>query len=135
MYTIRTAVFLIALSVSYGCASVAPDGLKCAGKPTETIKIKYKRHSSISTDDPEVWVQAGHAINYKVQGPKSRAFKAKGTKGPGSASYGWLDATGSGEPGGKSHILCVPAGQARGTYEYLIEIDGVGTLDPTVHVD
>ena len=138
MNTIRMTVVLLALTLFGGCASVVPTGmdLECVGKPVTPIKISYKRHSNIKVRDRDskVFVNAGEAINYIVTGPKIRTFNAKGTIGPGSNS--WLNVTGgSGGPGGKSNIKCVPANQATGDYEYEIEIVGVGKLDPTVHVN
>jgi hypothetical protein len=81
-------------------------------------------------------VRAGEAIDYRVKG-KTATFKATGTKGPDSARVDWLDATGIGDPvgEGKSHIVCVPADQKHGIYEYVIEIEGVGKLDPVVRVN
>jgi hypothetical protein len=138
MNTIRATVFLLALILSGGCVSVVPKGmnLACESRPITPIKISYKRHSNIKVrdSDSKVYVKAGDAINYIVTGPEIRTFNAKGTSGPGP--YSWLDVTGgSGEPRGKSHIKCVPEDQATGDYEYEIEIVGVGTLDPTVHVN
>jgi hypothetical protein len=133
MNTIRTAVFLVALSLSGGCAVVAPQDSKCAGAPVKKITIVYQRHNKITVAPPVRHVDPGDAIEYKVTGPVPRSFKAEGTSGPGS--YGWLDATGSGGPGGVSNIACVPVGQSAGDYEYMIEIDDVGKLDPVVRVD
>ena len=133
MITIRATAFLTALSLSGGCASVAPEGSECEGAVLKKINIVYQRHSKITVAPPTREVQRGEAIDYRVKGPESRAFKARGTTGPGP--YGWLDTTGSGEPGGKSHIVCVDKDRTPGEYEYVIEIEGVGKLDPVVHVD
>jgi hypothetical protein len=137
MNTIRATFFLIALTLAGGCASVAPKGTKCAGADLKKINIVYQRHSKITVAPSRRVVERGQAIDYRVKGVESRAFKAKGTKGPGSASYGWLDAQGEGGTtgDGNSHIVCVDRDQDPGDYEYLIEIDGVGALDPVVHVD
>ncbi len=137
MNTIRTTVFLLALSLSGGCATVVPEGmdLTCEGAKLRQINIVYQRHSKITVAPSVKDVNRGEAINYKVKGPKSRAFKARGTKGPSSAEVDWLDATGSGEPSGRSHIVCVPNDQETGKYEYEFEIDGVGNLDPVVRVN
>jgi hypothetical protein len=139
MNTIRATVFLLALSLSGGCASFAPEGLDldCEGRPVKVIRISYKRHDNIKVRDPIVNVNRGEAINYKVTGPQNtqnRTFNAKGTSGP--SSFGWLDkVNGSGGPGGISNFICVPDDQIEGDYNYEIEIVGVGKLDPTVHVN
>jgi hypothetical protein len=135
MNTIRATFFLVALSLSGGCASIVQEGsgLDCPGATVRQITIVYQKHSKITVAPPRKVVEPGDAINYKVKGPGAPVFKAKGTSGP--ASYGWLDVTGSGGPNGQSNIVCVPAGQQDGDYEYLIEIEGVGTLDPVVHVN
>ena len=138
MNTIRMTIFLLALSLSGGCASVAPAGVDCAGASVKTIKINYKRHNNIMVVPPKLNVKPGDAIDYKVKGSASRTFKAKGTKAPSaSASFAWLDKSGKGGTvgDGESHIVCVPANQDPGEYEYLIEIEGVGTLDPVVRVN
>jgi hypothetical protein len=136
MNTNRATVFLIALCLSGGCASVAPEDSDCEGAKLRQITIVYQRNSKITVSPPKKDVDRGDAINYKVRGPEARPFKAKGTKAPNaSASFAWLDATGSGDPSGRSHIVCVPADQATGNYEYVIEIEGVGTLDPVVRVN
>ena len=139
MNTIRMAVFLISLALFGGCATVVPEGLDldCEGAKVRTIKIKYKRHGKITVSPTKREVARGEAIDYRVKGPTSRAFEAKGTKAPdASASFAWLDASGKGGTGwfGNSHIVCVPDDQARGNYEYLINIGDVGTLDPVVRV-
>ena len=133
MNTIRTVVFLVALSLSCGCASVAPADSKCPDATLKKITIVYQRHNKITVAPSVRRVDPGDAIEYNVTGPASRNFKAKGTSGPGP--YGWLDVTGEGGPGGISNIVCVPAGQLTGDYEYMIEIDNVGKLDPVVRVD
>jgi hypothetical protein len=140
MNTIRATVFLLALALSGGCATVVPDGLdlKCEGAKVRKIKINYKRHGTINVSPSERKVARGEAINYRVKGAKSRAFKAKGTKAPNaSASFAWLNASGKGgtDWNGNSHFVCVPDDQELGIYEYVIEIEDVGTLDPTVHVN
>ena len=134
MNTIRATGFLISLSLSGGCA-VVPDGmdLDCEGAKLRQITIVYQRHSKITVAPSVKVVHPGEAINYKVKGPMSRVFEARGTSGP--SSYGWLDASGSGEPSGRSHIVCVPVDQAHGQYEYEIEIVDVGKLDPVVQVN
>ena len=133
MNTIRTFVFLVALSLASGCASVAPEDSKCHGATVKKITIVYQRHDRITVAPSVRHVNPGDAIEYKVTGPVRRNFKAEGTSGP--ASYSWLDVTGEGGPGGISNIVCVPVGQVTGDYEYMIEIDNVGKLDPVVRVD
>jgi hypothetical protein len=139
MNTIRATVFLTALSLSGGCATVAPEESGCEGATLRNINIVYQRHSKITVAPPKKKVHRGDAINYKVKGTESRTFKAKGTKAPpnSSASFTWLNATGKGGTvgDGNSHIVCVPDDQESGDYEYLIEIEDVGTLDPVVRVD
>lgn len=139
MNTIRMAVFLISLALFGGCATVVPDGLdsKCEGVKARTIKINYKRHGKIKVSPSKRKVAHGEAINYRVKGAAPRAFKVEGTKAPNaSASFEWLNASGKGGTGwyGNSHYVCVPDNQADGEYEYLIEIDNVGKLDPIVQV-
>ena len=136
MNAIRTTVFLLALALSGGCTSFAPDGLDlpCRGKPETTIRISYKKNSGIEVKDPNVEVNPGEAIIYKVTGPIKRTFNAKGTSGP--SSFGWLDKeNGEGGPGGRKNYICVPDDQKDGEYTYEIEIVGVGTLDPKVQVN
>ena len=136
MNAIRTTVFLLALALSGGCTSLAPNGLDlpCAGKPETKIRISYKKNNSIVVKDPYVEVNPGEAIKYKVTGPIKRTFNAKGTSGP--SSFGWLDMEkGEGGPGGRPNYICVPDNQKDGEYTYEIEIVGVGTLDPKVQVN
>ena len=134
MYTIRATVFLIALTLSGGCASVAPGGLDldCEGARLRTINIKFKPNDNITVAPSLKKVWPGDAINYLVTGPDTRDFTATGISGPGSVS--WLSKTGSGGDGGVSNIVCVPDEQEPGEYKYDIEIVGVGTLDPKVQV-
>jgi hypothetical protein len=136
MNTIRTAVFLIALALSGGCASVVPEGLNlgCAGAEAKRINIVYKRHDSISVKPSIREVTRGEGIVFKVVGDKSRDFETRGTTGPGP--FNWLDVTGTGgtERDPKYYFVCVDKDQIRGDYEYIIEIVGVGILDPAVHV-
>ena len=139
MNTIRATVFLLALALSGGCATVAPEDSDCEGAKLRNITIVYQRHSKITVAPPRKEVDRGDAINYIVTGTESRVFKAKGTKAPpnSSASFAWLNATGKGGTArsGNSHIVCVPVDQEPGIYEYMIEIEDVGTLDPEVHVN
>jgi len=137
MNTIRTTVFLLALALSGGCASVVPEGLDlgCAGAPAKRITIVYKRHDKITVAPSRRDVTRGEGIIYKVVGGESRDFKTRGTKGPGS--YGWLDVTGSGgtQKDPEFFFVCVDKDQTPGYYEYEIEVDGVGKLDPVVQVN
>ncbi len=104
MNTIRATVFLIALTLAGGCASVAPAESNCAGAVSKKINIVYQRHSKITVAPSRRVVERGQAIDYRVKGVESRTFKAKGTRGPGSASYGWLDAQGEGGTTGDGNV-------------------------------
>lgn len=136
MNMIRTAVFLIALSLSGGCASVVPDelDLDCAGATAKRITIVYKRHDSITVAPSSRDVIRGEGIKLKVVGDKARDFETKGKKGPGP--YSWLNVTGIGgtEKDPKFYYVCVDKDQTPGDYEYEIKVDDVGTLDPVVQV-
>ena len=136
MNTFRVTVFLLALALSGGCASVVPEGLDlgCSGAQAKRINIVYKRHDSISVRPSKREVTRGEGIVFKVVGDKSRDFETRGTTGPGP--FNWLDVTGTGgtERDPKYYFVCVDKDQIRGDYEYIIEIVGVGILDPAVHV-
>ena len=134
MNTFRATVFLLALVLSGGCASVAPDGTECAGVRAKDITIKYQRHNKITVAPPRREVTRGEAIRYKVVGGEPRNFTTSGVKGPGS--FSWLDVAGVGgtEKEPKYYYVCVDSNQTLGDYEYEIEVDGVGKLDPIVQV-
>ena len=72
MNTIRTVVFLVALSLSCGCASVAPADSKCPDATLKKITIVYQRHNKITVAPSVRRVDPGDAIEYNVTGPASR---------------------------------------------------------------
>ena len=143
MNTIRTSVFLLALSLSGGCASITPveprDEVCTTAAPGNKINIVYQRHNKITVAPPQLTVDEGEEIWFFVKGSESRPFKTKGTKPPPehpSAKVDWLNSFGEGGTvgNGSSFKVCVPDTQESGDYEYLIEIEDVGTLDPVVRV-
>ena len=106
-----------------------------------------KKDVTISFGDS--YLKANAKTRVKPDGKLVFKLKADPEKGPNGKDYakvkvtirgkdeksGWISASGTVAEKGTSWPLCVPPDQAEGTYEYIVEVAGVGMLDPRVIVE
>jgi hypothetical protein len=125
-----------------GCASQQTLAGCASGQPVE------KKDVTIIYGDSHL--EADAKVHVKPDGQLVFRLKPKSTKGPNGLDYntvrvtikgksdtpaaGWIDEFGTAESSGGKLTECVPAGQAEGTYYYLVTVDKLGTLDPRVEV-
>lgn len=108
----------------------------CDGKGTVSAFIKYG--DSYIDVTPHAKVKRKGEIIFKLVPQRNSDFGIDYTKlditiAGKNASDNWLDTNGK-QNDGKKIFVCVADTQALGDYEYLVEVPGVGTIDPRVSV-
>jgi hypothetical protein len=135
----RLAVCSMAMACLTACTTVQTDPLlaQCTAD---------KKDVSISYGDSHL--KADAKTNIKPDGALVFNLKPDKAKGPNGLDYSgvtvtlrgkddksaWIAATGTASANSDKLIVCVPDNQAEDTYSYLVEVVGVGTLDPRVVV-
>ena len=136
-------VILGAAACLSACASLmkGPTASVCtSSSPKKDVTITYG-DSNLSVDAKEKKVHRDDYLVFKLKpdstkGPDGLDYKTVTVtvSGKNSASQ-WISASGSDDGSGGELIVCVPTGQAYDTYEYLVQVNEVGTLDPRVIVE
>jgi hypothetical protein len=105
----------------------------CEYGDIETVKVKFKKNSSISVSKPEVVVDAGNLLHFKLIGNSAREVTIEGESTRGD----WLDRTSPGDSKDKDRdiYICVEESKiSDDPYMYELIVDKVGRLDPAVRV-
>ena len=136
-------VILGAAACLSACAPMKPrlGATACSdGSPKKDVTISYG-DSKLEVDVKEKKVKRDDYLVFKLKpdstkGPDGLDYKTVTVtvSGKNSASQ-WISASGSDVGSGGEFIVCVPTGQAYDTYEYLVQVNEVGTLDPRVIVE
>lgn len=93
-------------------------------------------------------LEADAKVNVKPDGALVFHLKPSSTRGPNGLDYStvavtikgknakskWISASGTAAGSDKQLTVCVPDDQTEDTYEYIVEVAGVGVLDPRVIV-
>jgi hypothetical protein len=137
--TINLAVCSMAMAYLTACNTLPSHPLlaQCAAD---------KKDVTVSYGDS--YLKADAKINVKQDGALVFNLKPGNVKGPNGLDYSgvdvtlrgkddksaWISATGKASATDDKLIVCVPDKQAEDTYSYIVEVAGVGTLDPRVVV-
>lgn len=140
----RSALIAITTLLAAGCLSACSIvETKCTDdSPRKDVTITYG-DSHLSVDSKEKGVDRDDYLVFKLKpdpgkGPPPRTVdfsKVDVSIAGKDAAARWVSAAGSDASSGGQLVVCVPTKQALGTYEYLIKVDKVGSLDPRVIVE
>lgn len=138
---LRTITIAALAALSCGCATEGKfvnqnTDNDCDGKGTVSAFIKYG--DSYIDVTPHSKVKRKGEIIFKLVPQRNSDYGIDYTnldieiegKTP---SDNWLDTNGK-QNAGKKIFVCVDENQAPGTYQYLVRVPGVGTIDPRVNV-
>jgi len=139
---LKSSIGLLAVACLSSCAMypASEDISACTdSSPKKNVKIEYG-DSHLSVDVKEQKIKRDEYLAFDLKpnsskGPNNLDYKTVMVtiKGKDEASD-WISASGSADGSDGPLLVCVPTGQAPGTYYYLIEVEKVGTLDPRVAV-
>lgn len=137
------SVGLLTAACLWACSPPPPSttaAVCTASSPKKDVTIKYG-DGELSVDIKEKKVNRDDFLVFKLKpdnqlGPNNLDYKTVTVTVAGkNVASDWIAESGSDAGSGGELLVCVPTDQAYGTYEYLIQVDQVGTLDPRVVVD
>jgi hypothetical protein len=131
----KTTTTLMVLSIGTlglaACSNVkeiAGEKVNCPWKPSSKIKAD---EGELVIDDKKIPVCRTDSVVLTFKNPQPRASTARTLpKMPNGAATRWLENTYD----GNAITITVPEGTAKGEYGYIIEVDGIGKLDPRLVV-
>lgn len=104
----------------------------CGG--TQPVNVHYG-DSEIRVTPVKVRVKRGSRIRFELKPKGSHHRDTVVTiKAKDPDTGAWIDISGNARDNVDRLDVCVPVDQAKGVYEYWVEVDGVGKLDPRADV-